>query len=192
MGQVPPAMSGFDQQNPQPEKKKNTVLWVVLAVVVGGGCFFCILLAAVLVPVFAQARKAAHTTKSLSNVKQIGTGMLMYAADYNDVFPKADNWQTGVMPYLKDPELFIPPYPTEPGGYAFNKSLSSFNSATLDNPFRTPLVFESSQAGENLSGGVEILRKIDKRVVVGHADSSARRYEVPDAEALEWVVTPKK
>ncbi|NPV48745.1 MAG: prepilin-type N-terminal cleavage/methylation domain-containing protein [Armatimonadetes bacterium] len=40
------------------------------------------ILAAILFPVFAKAREKARQTSCLSNLKQIGLGMLMYAQDY--------------------------------------------------------------------------------------------------------------
>lgn len=40
------------------------------------------ILAAILFPVFAQAREKARQTQCTSNMKQIATGVLMYAQDY--------------------------------------------------------------------------------------------------------------
>ena len=45
------------------------------------------ILAAILFPVFAQAKTAAKKASSLSNVKQLSTGNILYAADYDDYFP---------------------------------------------------------------------------------------------------------
>lgn len=45
------------------------------------------ILAAILFPVFAQAREKARQTSCLSNVKQITLGMLMYVQDYDETFP---------------------------------------------------------------------------------------------------------
>src|SRR5256885_5331095 len=42
------------------------------------------ILAAILFPVFAQAREAARKTTCLSNLKQLGIGMQMYASDNDD------------------------------------------------------------------------------------------------------------
>jgi prepilin-type N-terminal cleavage/methylation domain-containing protein len=44
------------------------------------------ILAAILFPVFAQAKRSAKTTVTLSNLKQTGLGALMYANDYDDGF----------------------------------------------------------------------------------------------------------
>jgi prepilin-type N-terminal cleavage/methylation domain-containing protein/prepilin-type processing-associated H-X9-DG protein len=43
------------------------------------------ILAAILFPVFAQAREKARQTQCLSNTKQIGTSMMMYAQDYDEI-----------------------------------------------------------------------------------------------------------
>lgn len=45
------------------------------------------ILAAILFPVFAQAREKARQTACLSNTKQIGLALLMYAEDYDEQFP---------------------------------------------------------------------------------------------------------
>jgi type II secretory pathway pseudopilin PulG len=45
------------------------------------------ILAAVLVPVFAQARGKARQTTGVSNLKQIGLGVTMYAQDYDKKMP---------------------------------------------------------------------------------------------------------
>ncbi len=56
------------------------------------------ILAAILFPVFAQAKVAAKGAADLSNVKQIALGTLMYSNDYDDLFPTAfgkdcnNNW----------------------------------------------------------------------------------------------------
>jgi prepilin-type N-terminal cleavage/methylation domain-containing protein/prepilin-type processing-associated H-X9-DG protein len=44
------------------------------------------ILAAILFPVFAQAREKARQAACLSNMKQISTAMLMYGQDYDDRF----------------------------------------------------------------------------------------------------------
>lgn len=45
------------------------------------------ILAAILFPVFAQAREAAKKTQALSNLKQLGTATVMYATDNDDMLP---------------------------------------------------------------------------------------------------------
>ena len=45
------------------------------------------ILAAILFPVFAQAREKARMTSCLSNLKQMGTAFIMYLDDYDETFP---------------------------------------------------------------------------------------------------------
>src|SRR5262245_31487456 len=47
------------------------------------------ILAAILFPVFAQARPKARQATCLSNLKQIGLGVMMYAQDYDEAYPSA-------------------------------------------------------------------------------------------------------
>lgn len=47
------------------------------------------ILAAILFPVFAQAKEAAKKTACLSNLKQIGTAFVLYASDADDMYPNA-------------------------------------------------------------------------------------------------------
>ena len=66
------------------------------------------ILAAILFPVFAQAREKARQAACLSNQKQLGTAFMMYVQDYDETFPPADyngpgrwNWYSLVEPYIK-------------------------------------------------------------------------------------------
>lgn len=69
------------------------------------------ILAAILFPVFAQAKAAAKSTSDLSNVKQLGLSVIMYSGDYDDMIPYGlDNaWQVGwpalVQPYVKTGDM---------------------------------------------------------------------------------------
>jgi prepilin-type N-terminal cleavage/methylation domain-containing protein len=45
------------------------------------------ILAAILFPVFAQAREKARQTTCVSNLKQIGTAFMMYVQDYDETYP---------------------------------------------------------------------------------------------------------
>src|ERR687894_734491 len=52
------------------------------------------ILAAILFPVFAQAREKARQATCLSNCKQIGLASNMYVQDYDETFP-AHDWPSG-------------------------------------------------------------------------------------------------
>lgn len=53
------------------------------------------ILAAILFPVFAQAREKARQTSCLSNIKQWGTAIMMYQQDYDECFPMAFGFYPG-------------------------------------------------------------------------------------------------
>jgi len=46
------------------------------------------ILAAILFPVFAQAKEAAKKVQCLSNARQIGIGLMIYMSDWDDVYPQ--------------------------------------------------------------------------------------------------------
>src|SRR5687767_8865855 len=52
------------------------------------------ILAAILFPVFAQAREKARQTSCVSNLKQLATGLMMYVQDHDEMFPRANQGAT--------------------------------------------------------------------------------------------------
>ena len=50
------------------------------------------ILAAILFPVFAQAREKARSGSCLSNVRQMGLAAVMYAQDYDEFYPGMWQW----------------------------------------------------------------------------------------------------
>jgi prepilin-type N-terminal cleavage/methylation domain-containing protein/prepilin-type processing-associated H-X9-DG protein len=86
------------------------------------------ILAAILFPVFAQARAKARQAACLSNMKQIGTALTMYAQDYDEMLPlndyvgnglgplpgwrdprAGDSWCSGTYPYVKNLQIYVCP-----------------------------------------------------------------------------------
>ena len=82
------------------------------------------ILAAILFPVFAQAKEAAKKTSCLSNTKQIGLGAFLYLGDNDDTYPGADPnvpdprnsssdtrlpYDIMILPYIKSEALFFCP-----------------------------------------------------------------------------------
>src|SRR5471030_206482 len=83
------------------------------------------ILAAILFPVFAQAKAAAKRTSDISNIKQIGLAFAMYTNDHDDVYPTGgiydfsnigqwpeSSWATNVQPYIKSASMFYSPFDT--------------------------------------------------------------------------------
>ena len=84
------------------------------------------ILAAILFPVFAQAKNAAKQSSDLSNVKQTSLGFVLYSADYDDIYPTAYfhraweaplggtragyiHWSALTFPYVKNNQLYVSP-----------------------------------------------------------------------------------
>ena len=86
------------------------------------------ILAAILFPVFAQAREKARAISCISNLKQIGTAMMMYTQDYDETWVTATSfcnsaridipfapsdtnkprpmWQGRIFPYTKNWDIY--------------------------------------------------------------------------------------
>src|SRR2546428_14160484 len=74
-------------------------------------------LAAILFPVFAQARDKARAASCLSNTRQIGTAVMMYAQDHDEGLPPwwittkygPTYWHGHLKPYVKNLQGFLCP-----------------------------------------------------------------------------------
>lgn len=93
------------------------------------------ILAAILFPVFAQAREKARATSCLSNAKQLGLAAAMYAQDYDEIIVPAwliyvwnpldePLWPRLIQPYIKNTQIFTcpsnaprTPYRPQPPGW---------------------------------------------------------------------------
>jgi prepilin-type N-terminal cleavage/methylation domain-containing protein/prepilin-type processing-associated H-X9-DG protein len=58
------------------------------------------ILAAILFPVFARVREKGWQTTCASNLKQLGSAVLMYAQDYDDTFPSVQDWEQPANPSI--------------------------------------------------------------------------------------------
>ena len=75
------------------------------------------ILAAILFPVFSQAKGAAKATQCLSNQRNLGIAMVLYGADYDDRFPLAAYptdtsfllWLDILDPYVKNKQVWLCP-----------------------------------------------------------------------------------
>src|SRR5215831_4660428 len=110
------------------------------------------ILAAILFPVFAQARESARTTSCLSNVRQIGLAVYMYVQDYDEQYPHSDyslpagsgsplnpaasgvfatrvnhyKWESWLVPYIKNVQIMQCPSRTkDPDAWAVNGEIKN-------------------------------------------------------------------
>jgi prepilin-type N-terminal cleavage/methylation domain-containing protein/prepilin-type processing-associated H-X9-DG protein len=99
------------------------------------------ILAGLLFPVFAQAREKSRQSYCLSNLRQMGTAMMLYTEDWDGYYPPViqrngrrpvdfeASWMHFLTPYLRSRSVFIDlssGYPSEPlRNYAFSPSARS-------------------------------------------------------------------
>jgi prepilin-type N-terminal cleavage/methylation domain-containing protein/prepilin-type processing-associated H-X9-DG protein len=125
------------------------------------------ILAAILFPVFAQAREKARQAACLSNSKQMGMGITMYVQDYDEMYPNGGHgpgtagaqparWYRKIYPYVKNVGVYTCPsrpnrkvviatsgiaqgWPDTAGGYGCNGNVMIWggNGTTQIIPSRT-------------------------------------------------------
>lgn len=148
---------------------------------------------AMLYPVFFRARERARDARCLSNIRQLGMALMMYASDFDEVLPPAGRWSDGIVPYLKNRNIFVcPNVPNLPCGYAFNRAMASRRLAIVGEPHRTVLLFESD-LGWNGSGGPEALTgapRHDGQDTFAFADGHAKKCSRSEAAQFLWRPAP--
>jgi prepilin-type N-terminal cleavage/methylation domain-containing protein/prepilin-type processing-associated H-X9-DG protein len=114
------------------------------------------ILAAILFPVFAQAREKARAATCLSNGKQMGLAMMMYSQDYDESYvpgyyagPPEAWWLSLVQPYVKDRDQgglrSCPSAPSKNWAYSMNDWLSNKSQSVVPNVADTVLVGDATQ-----------------------------------------------
>ncbi len=91
------------------------------------------ILAAILFPVFAQAREQARRITCTSNVRQLTTSFLMYAQDYDETMPSQENGSGHdfaeahelLQPYVKSKQIFFCPDRTSTNCASLDKDLGN-------------------------------------------------------------------
>src|SRR5580658_9143024 len=121
------------------------------------------ILAAILFPVFAQAREKARAISCLSNVKQLGLAFAQYSQDFDEKNPNGVNvygggngWAGELYVYVKSANVYKCPddaYPQSPDSYAYNNNnciptydpttgVDSYTLAQYTSPAKTVLLAE--------------------------------------------------
>ncbi len=136
------------------------------------------ILAAILFPVFAQARERARTATCTSNVRQIGLAVRMYTQDYDEAFPIWYAYATGtphkgveiaLFPYTKNSAIFR--CPSDAGGPYQKKDVP--RAANYFEAYGSSYRFErrcfTIAAGESTENNGVVLPKRNPSVVITEA-----------------------
>jgi len=114
------------------------------------------ILAAILFPVFAKAREKARQASCVSNMKQLGLGLLQYVQDYDEQFPSqvdagnnswsnnpyttplgtAVTWDIMIYPYTKSTDILR--CPDDPGTPVTLTSDSGVGAAKVQRSYSIP------------------------------------------------------
>jgi prepilin-type N-terminal cleavage/methylation domain-containing protein/prepilin-type processing-associated H-X9-DG protein len=133
------------------------------------------ILAAILFPVFAQAREKARATACLSNQKQMGLAIMQYVSDNDEMWPSGrffdelysstSHYSTGIgwaqqaYPYIKNVGVFRCPSDDSEAttssrvtiSYAINANLAAITDADLTKPATTcGLIEVSGNEGDSI------------------------------------------
>jgi prepilin-type N-terminal cleavage/methylation domain-containing protein len=113
--------------------KKRAFTLIELLVVIA----IIAILAAILFPVFAQAKRAAKSTVALSSAKQFALAQLMYSNDSDDYFPLTVQYDStwGVQPFTYSCQPYMKSWgilldPTGPAPAASDSSTTDENGTT--------------------------------------------------------------
>lgn len=107
--------------------------------------------AAILFPMFSNAREQAREAVCMNNMKQLAMAAHLYADDYDGRLPSMTLWRTQLKPYLRKPieEMQCPC-----GGtiYAMNKNMAGLKLSQIQDPGNKVLFFEADPDLPNASG----------------------------------------
>ncbi len=161
---------------------KNAKFTVSIVQIVAASFFLC-LLAAVLFPIFAQAKMGGGPS-CFSRVKGIGIGLRMYTDDSDDTFPKAEAWMDLILIYQRSPREFHDPQgvPKEAYGYAYRDSASGLKTSGIKKPESYAVVFDSTLLRWNSHSELSTLPhpgRHNGRDTVGYADGHAKAIVMP-------------
>lgn len=151
--------------------------WVVVSLL---GVFLCLLLV-LFFPTGGYSKEAARKTMCLSNMKQIGTGMLLYADQNDGLFP-GQSWVDATLLFVKQEEAHTCSIMARDGkkwGYAMNADMVRKNQSSIKNPEKVIVLFECNALAKNVVANLAA-RTEDRHPSGGtgsnvvRADSSAR------------------
>lgn len=136
---------------------------------------------------FEVQRQKRNQSLCLSQLKQIGLGTMQYVRDYDEQFPRAQNWATALLPYTKSTALFqCPQRGAAPQGYAFYRGAAGISQAAFDDPKINILYFDSDAPGFNACDNGQSLPRFKRHPSgfgIGFADGHVKMQLRPDFRA---------
>jgi prepilin-type processing-associated H-X9-DG protein len=149
-----------------------------------------ILMAAIMMPALSRTKGLAQRLVCGTNMKGLGTAMMVYANDYDRKFPTADQWCDLLIEHADvDPRSFrCKPRSSEAFSYGFNENLDGL---TTDDVSPDTVVLFEIVGGRNVAGGPELLvteRHWSEGCNILFADGHAAFVETEHLGDLKWMV----
>ncbi len=180
----------------RPMKKAFTLIELLVAIAI------IAILAAILFPVFAQAREKARQTACLSNVKQLSLGLMQYVQDFDETYPtaviggsaaisavqpSAYTWAWAIHPYLKNEQIFSCPSaidtPARKSNFGASQDIARSYYPILH--FHPPVAVTSGVEGASPSGQIAL---DEPTAVMNDYDTPTTLPDVTRASETVWLV----
>jgi len=179
MAPVPP------QYQAQPQTKKPNTALIVIIILVSGFCLIVLIFAAILFPVFSQARLAASKSATLSEAKSISLALAMYAAEHDETMPASfmstQDLRAAAEPYNNPGALTFLSKNPDGGEFLPNGLAEGLQMWRVVSPSEAILIYES------------VPWKSDNSRVVGRFDVSAKFIkEFDETTMLQFEVAPEE
>jgi len=156
MASAPPPRMSSPLEGPAQPPKRSTPIGLIIAVAIVCSCgALIVIFAAILFPVFAQARRAAQSARCISNLRQLGASVNLYASDFDGHFPDPKNWMDEVSRIKSRPRFRCPAVAGSQYGFAFNKDLAGKKVSQVEPSHE--LIFDSNLLERNANSGLESL-----------------------------------
>ena len=106
-----------------------------------------------------RLRKQIAKGAATDRVHELGMSAMLYSADADDHFPRANVWMDELMLYAKNTEAFRAPGYRAAGqfGFAFRRSLSTRSTHEIRDPSGVALIFDSTNTSWNANGELNLL-----------------------------------
>ncbi len=165
------------------------------------------ILAAILFPVFAKAREKARQTSCLSDMKQLGLGVLQYIQDYDEKYPIGSSsfsqdaqWAVEILPYVKSTGVYTcpddslkgynPGYTGAPISYGAN-AWESYVGGTPDHAFRGLFTWYDVPAGGGNGSFANEQPRVDAEITFPAATISlAEKFNSDSLKNSGYATTP--
>ncbi len=162
------------------------------------------ILAAILFPVFSQAREKARQTSCLSNMKNIGTSLMLYVQDYDESFPfhrtpcwvgasnyrqqyfGAGDWYELIEPYARNWDFFQCPS----SNYEWRWKASCYPSNFWGRPNRKVHYGFNESIFNNVEGAIKLATMKEPASIVTIADNW-NTFLTPWARSRDLGVNPR-